>query len=79
MSDPIPGLTNVSFTCAYWDFLRGHRPVPKPEQHGLTPAAATVMKVMIETEWAEVRRKNVEAHDAAKAASTLNSQPSQQS
>lgn len=68
MSDPIPGLTNVSFTCAYWDFKRGFRAEPKPEQHGLTPAAARVMKSMIETEWAEVRRKNAAARPATQPA-----------
>lgn len=67
MSDPTPGFTSVSFTCAYWDFLRGHRPAPKPEQHGLTPSVAVALKAQIETEWAEVQRKNAAAYAARTA------------
>lgn len=56
MSDPIPGLTNVSYTCAFWDHLRGHRAEPLPEQHGLTPAAAVVLRCLVRTEFAAVQR-----------------------
>lgn len=58
MSDPTPGLTSVSFTCAYWDFLRGHRAEPLPEKHGLTPAVGVVLCSQIKTEFAEVQRQS---------------------
>lgn len=58
MSDPIPGLTSVSFTCAYWDHLRGLRPWPKPEAHGLTPGVAAVLRAQIKIEFAEVERNS---------------------
>lgn len=62
--DPVPGLTSVSYTCAYWDFLHGRRAVPKPEAHGLIPSTAKALRMQIETEWEEVRRQRAAAHAA---------------
>lgn len=65
--DPVPGLTSVSFTCAYWDFLHGRRAVPLPEAHGLTPSMAVALRMQIETEWREVCRQRAAAHAAYEA------------
>lgn len=58
-NDPRPGLTSVSYTCAYWDFLRGRRPdAPDPLLHGVTVSAAVVIRAMCDTEFSAIERRS---------------------
>lgn len=56
-TEPKPGHTSLSFTCAYWDFLRGHRAEPIPTDHGLLESMAKVIRIQCDIEFRAVGGK----------------------
>lgn len=51
-----------TFTCAYWDFLRGNRwPEPIPFDYGLADEFAAILRRQCEAEFKNLRCRSVDA------------------